>query len=124
MSQDQWWTQQREREAAFDRVVTPVREEMAARLQSQLRLARVWSGHFGATGIDPKHLFVYFVLPRRDDVSNLKASTSWPLIESEMQAGLASAGFPVGDLRSSWLGCFSQQECDEEAAGNWYHFFK
>jgi hypothetical protein len=124
MSQDQWWEQQREREADFDKVVTPVREAMAGRLQDQLRLSRIWSGHFGATGIDPKHLFAYFVLPRRDDVVDLKASTSWSLVEREMQSGLASAGYPVATLESSWLGCFSQQECDEEAAGNWYHFLK
>ncbi len=123
MSEDAWWKPHRDREAAFDRIVEPAHKRLAARLAAALDRA-VWSGHFGATGIDPKHLFVYVVLPRRSDVAGLAGSPRWERFKHETELDLAAAGYPVASLPSTWLGCFSQQECDERHGGNWYHFFK
>jgi hypothetical protein len=116
--------QARLRERAWDNIVEPARKSMEARVSVASNGVRVWSGHFGATGIDPKYLFAYFVLPTRADVDALAASAEWPPIVDELQHKLAAAGYPVSSLGERWIGLFSQQACDEEAAGNWYHFFK
>lgn len=118
------WEQIRSRERAFDRIVEPARKRMEASVRSALSGAKVWSGHFGATGIDPKHLFVYFVLPTRADVDALTISPSWPAIAGELRQKLELAGYPVSSLGENWIRVFSQQACDEEVGGNWYHFFK
>ena len=118
------WEQIRSRERAFDNIVEPARKSMEASVCSASSGAKVWSGHFGATGIDAKHLFVYFVLPTRADVDALTISASWPVIAGELRQKLELAGYPVSSLGENWLGVFSQQACDEEVGGNWYHFFK
>ncbi|MFV8580545.1 DUF6881 domain-containing protein, partial [Ralstonia pseudosolanacearum] len=118
------WERTRSREHGFDSIVEPARKDVEASVRSASNGTKVWSGHFGATGIDPKHLFIYFVLPTRADVDALTASPSWPAIVGELRHKLELAGYPVSSLGENWIGLFSQQACDEEVGGNWYHFFK
>jgi hypothetical protein len=118
------WEEMRGKEREFDLIVEPARKSMEARVCSASDGCKVWSGHFGATGIDPKHLFAYFVLPTRADVDALAASSEWQVIVDEFRRSLEVRGYPVTLLKECWIGLFSQQACDEEAGGNWYHFFK
>lgn len=118
------WEQQREREAAFDKVVLPVREAMAVEISSEFGVGNVWSGHFGATGIDPKNLFAYFVVPTRDDVRRIRTSPWWAVHRQAFLERLTAAGYPTIVVSRETPGLFSEQECKEEADGNWYHFFK
>ena len=37
---------------------------------------------------------------------------------------MGAAGYPVDALQGDWLGLYSEEECQEQAGGNWYYFFK
>ena len=119
-----WWEQSRAREAAFDEIIQPVRAKAAEMIERELGLSRVWGGHFGATGIHPRHLAAHLIVPMRADVDRLKASPLWDRIRDRLRADLQAGGHPVEALQGAWLECFSEQQCDEEADGNWYYFFK
>ena len=83
--------------------------------------AKVWSGHFGATGIDAKHLFVHFC---PTNTSRCWCPDCLTKLARYRRGALELAGYPVSSLGQNWIGLFSQQACDEEVGGNWYHFFK
>ena len=112
------------REAEFDAIIDPAVKAVAQDISLLSGGLKVWGSHHGATGVDPKHLFVYFILPTRTDVHDLKESGKIQVVRSSLLAKLQESGYPVGALKSDWLEFFSEQECKEEANGNWYHFFK
>lgn len=113
-----------EKEAALSAIVKPVLGQLEPMLSDALGGARVWSGHYGATGIDPVHLVVYVVVPRRADVSVLEDSGAWDRYCHRLREALGQGGYPVQSLPDRFTLLTSQQACDEEAGGNWYHFFK
>ena len=113
-----------EREAALTAVVKPVLARLEPMLSDAIGGARVWSGHFGATGIGPKYLVVYAVAPTRALADALVASGAWEQYCVALREGLDAGGYPVDALCEPFTFLTSQQACDEEAGGNWYHFFK
>jgi hypothetical protein len=118
------WQQQCEREAAYDKIIDSVRQDLAKQIATNFQISKVWSGHFGATGIDPKHLFAYFVVPLRSDVRLIKESPRWAAYRQQFLELIVAAGYPTSIINPEAPGLFSDQECEEEAAGNWHHFFK
>ncbi|WP_143707368.1 hypothetical protein [Uliginosibacterium sp. TH139] len=114
----------RRKEAEFDSLIDPVVKNIAKEMSLLSGGLKVWGSHFGATGIDPKHLFVYFVLPTRADVISLTEAGKFKIVRSSLLTKLEECGYPVAALQDDWLGVFSEQECKEEANGNWYYFFK
>jgi hypothetical protein len=124
MSNNEWWAATRAREQQFDAIVRPAVSATEIAIAEATNAAKVWGSHFGATGIDPKHLVVYFVLPTRAEVQRFKESEAWASIKANLLSILNAAGYPTSTLQEHWVGLFSEQECREEANGNWYHFFK
>lgn len=118
------WRERDQREEALTRIVAPVRTSLEPVVSKAIGGHRVWSGHFGATGISPEHLVVYFVVPTRAHVEALRATGTWDDVCARLHAGLGQGGYPVEMLRPPYTVLTSQQACDEEAGGNWYHFFK
>jgi len=114
----------RRREREFSRIVEAAAKPIEADIAAVTGVQKVWCGHFGATGIDPKHLFIYFVLPARDHVAQLRMSAVWDSIKAQLRQRLDDYGYPVAALQEHWVDLFSQEECDDVADGNWYHFFK
>lgn len=109
----------------------PLQEKVDAALarvrvyaQQRAELPALAVGSFGAIGIDPKHLVIYVIVPRRSDVHRLQKSGLAKEIRERLLAELKAENYPLASLRSDVLGFYSQEECDEEAGGNWYHFFK
>jgi hypothetical protein len=124
MNNDAYWAKFKAKEAAFDTMIKPATEKAQFQIARATEVAKVWGSHFGATGIDPKHLFIYFVLPTRKDVANFRQTINWVEIKSSLMRDLETNGFPVEVLQDDWVEIFSEQQCKEEANGNWYHFFK
>ncbi len=124
MSNEAMWASFKAKEDAFDRLIVPAMKLTEVEISKTTNIAKVWGSHFGATGIDPQHLFIYFVLPTRVDVMYLKESSGWIDIKFNLLKQLELNGYPVSALREGWLGLFSEQECKEETNGNWYYFFK
>lgn len=118
------FAESRRKEAEFDSLIDPVVKTIAKDMSLVSGGLKVWGSHFGATGIDPKHLFVYFVFPTRADVISFKEAGKIEVVRSSLFTKLKENGFPVSALQDDWLGVFSEQECKEEANGNWYYFFK
>ncbi|HEX7814653.1 hypothetical protein [Dyella sp.] len=83
-----------------------------------------WLSHFGAVDIGAQYLFIFLVLPTRDQVAACEASGAWNVIAEALRAALLRGGYPVENLTGQWFGVYSQQACDEEYNGNWYYFFK
>lgn len=86
--------------------------------------AEVWSHHPGAIGIDPALLYVWFVVPDEARALALRGSDAWGRIAAALRARIAAGGYPDVELRAPWVGLVSQEACDRDAGGNWYHFFK
>jgi hypothetical protein len=118
------WKEIDARERQLTLIVEPARKSFEGDVARAAGAASAWSGHFGATGIDPRHLLVYFVVPTRSQVDAVLDSDAWTRIRSGFLARLAADGFPVDSLDAGSIRIFSQQACDEEHQGNWYHFFK
>lgn len=118
------FTAARKREEEFDRIIEPAVQTTTKEMGLLLGDLKVWGGHFGATGIDPKYLFVYLVLPTRNDVINFKESGQFVVARLSLFNKLEAGGYPVSTLQENWINVFSEQECQEEANGNWYYFFK
>ena len=84
----------------------------------------MWGDPSAATGISPRHLCLYFGLPKRRDVAELKQSQVSLNIRTALHDRLRLAGYPVDALGPQWLEIYREQECQEQANGNGYHFFK
>ena len=119
------WKLHKAREEAFDVKVKAALDDIKPVAIEATGIQKIWFSHFGATGIDPKHLFIFAILPKRSDVDACKASNGWKRIQEALFERLRAHGYPVESLDENQA-CllFSQQECDEEANGNWYYFFK
>jgi hypothetical protein len=124
MSTDEWYRAISAREAKFDEMIRPAIKSAEGAIAAATNAVKVWGDHFGATGIDPKHLFVYFVLPTKKEVARFRQSPSWVSIKCALRTDLSIAGYPVSALRDAWVELYSEQQCQEVANGNWYHFFK
>ena len=112
------------RRKALEPLIVPAIKATEADVAALAKGKKVWGGHHGAIGIHPKHLYVYFVLPKRRDVADLKRLADWPKIQVVLKLRMSAAGYPVDALQGDWLGLYSEEECQDQAHGNWYAFFK
>jgi tetratricopeptide (TPR) repeat protein len=99
-------------------------KQVAGLLSEAAGGTKVWGSHFGPTSLDPNHLLVYFVFPGRADVSAAQESHAWADAKRHLRDMLKAAGVSAERLQSYRVELYSEEQCKEEANGNWYHFFK
>lgn len=123
MSREAFWSALKNTAVPFEGVVVPATQTAEREIALATRASRVWGSHFGATGIHPRFLFIYFVLPTREEVCRFRVSTTWAGIKERLRANLDANGYPISALQEDWVGLYSEQECKERSGGSWYHFF-
>jgi hypothetical protein len=119
-----WWKPIKAREEALSSKVVAALADIKPLAIEVTSSQKVWFSHFGATGIDPKHLVIFGVLPTRAEVGGCINSGGWKRIQDAILQRLRAHDYPVESLGEERALLFSQEECDEEAKGNWYYFFK
>jgi hypothetical protein len=124
MGSEDWWKPQRAREEALSVNIKAALADVKPLAMEVTACPSLWFSHFGATGIDPKYLVVFGVLPARADVDACLASGGWKRVQEAIFQSMRAHGYPVESLGEERALLFSQQACDEEAKGNWYYFFK
>lgn len=87
-------------------------------------LAEIEAHILGSVGTSGERLYIYAVLPSRENVVNALDSDEWKNFQQKLATELASVGYPTQNLPAEWIHLFSQEECNEVANGNWYYFFK
>ncbi|MDH5204274.1 MAG: hypothetical protein OEY75_00995 [Hylemonella sp.] len=123
MSSEAFWAALKSTAVPFEGVVVPATQAAEREIALATRASRVWGSHFGATGIHPRFLFIYFVLPTREEVCRFRVSTAWTEIKERLRVNLEVNGYPISVLQENWVDLFSEQECKEKSDGSWYHFF-
>jgi hypothetical protein len=119
-----WWKPIKAREEALSAKVVAALAEVKPLAVEVTSSQKFWFSHFGATGIDPKHLVIFGVLPTRAEVEACISSGGWKDVQEAILLRLCAHSYPVESLGEKRALLFSQEECDEEAKGNWYYFFK
>ena len=111
-SQDHW---DRIVDAATDAVVRSSKDRGPA-IESHL--------HYGAMGIDPKHLAIWYIYRTDEDLAAARSGGDEASLIALTRAELARLGFPQAALQEIHVGCESRETIEREAGGNPYQFFK
>ena len=76
---------------------------------------------YGAIDIDPKYLTMHVMLRTNEECD---AARGRPELIDACFAVLAECGYPKTRRQGVHIGFESIERIDEEAGGNWYHYFK
>ena len=80
--------------------------------------------HYGAMGIDPKHLAIWFIAPSDADLQAFNTAGICRDLEAATQKELRSAGYPEEALVLIYIGCESHESIMRETGGDYFHYFK
>ena len=76
---------------------------------------------YGAIEVDPKYLTIHILF---ETTSELEKAQRIPGLIDNCFELLAQAGYPKGKSQGVHIGFESIQRINEQANGNWYHYFK
>ncbi len=77
--------------------------------------------HYGAIDIDPKYLTLHIML---ETTAKTEKAEENPELIDRCYAILKEAKYPKGEKQGVHIRFQSIQKINEEAGGNWYHYFK
>lgn len=80
--------------------------------------------HYGAMGIDPKHLAIWYIAPTDAELQTFKTTGICRDLNAATKKELSSAGYPEEALATIHIGCESHESIMRETGGDYFHYFK
>ena len=115
MSKRETWRAEQEKfQALIKSAILNTEDELKALLPCSF-----WVSSIGAC---PAHLFL--VTKTEADAAKLISEDYLQLVMNKLHRALQDVGYPVSHLDDRWFSIYSDELCQREANGNWYHFFK
>ncbi len=96
-------------------------EQAIQALASQMTTEVVWTTHYGANDIHPKHL-VYWICVESEQ-ERQKLSTNQQL-KNDLRALLVTHNYPIEGRAGVRIGFESQEAVDRDSGGNWRHHWQ
>ncbi len=117
---DHFWAEVEARQQRYDALVE---RAIQRTLASVGPLAPPVVDHifYGATGIDPKNLVIWFAFADEAAVAQAKAQGHADLLRRRLLAVLAEEGYPPKALDAPHIGFVGKKEVDD-AGGPWMYF--